>query len=395
MMMMSKTQQERRRNQRSNIAYKNNNITYLQQEIMSTITTKNADDSKHQCAACGDSDDGGYYGGSLSACAACNLVKYCNRSCQVAHWPAHKETCKKRLAKHHGCAACGDSDDGGGSLKACTGCNLVEYCNRTCQVAHWPAHKKACKKRLAELFDKKLFKQPPPNEDCPICYVRLPIDSDQSTHKSCCGKTLCCGCLYAHTVAAADTERFKFKCVFCRTEGSSSDEEEIERLKKRVEANEAWAMYNLGTYYQLGMMGLRQDNAKALELYHKSAKLGNHHAHHNLSVCYREGVIVGKNTRKETYYKQLGAMAGDVHARYNLGCAEFIAGNMDRAYKHWMISANVGCDLSMKAVQDGIKLGSVTKDDCAKTARAYGKSIDEMKSDDRDRYDAACLASCA
>ena len=142
---------------------------------MSTITTKNADDSKHHCAACGDT-----------------------------------------------------SDDGGGSLKACAACNLVKYCNRTCQIAHRPAHKKACKKRLAELFDEKLFKQPPPNEDCPICYLRLPIEGVQNVYQSCCGKMLCGGCVYANTVAAADTE--KFKCLFCQTEAPSSDEEDIERL---------------------------------------------------------------------------------------------------------------------------------------------------------------------
>ena len=359
---------------------------------MSNITTKDADNSKHQCAECGDSDNGG---GSLKACTACNLVKYCNRTCQVAHWPAHKKACKKackkRLAKHHCCAACGDGDDGDGSLKACTGCNLVEYCNRTCQAAHWPAHKKACNERVAKLFDEKLFKQPPPNEDCPICYLRLPIDLDQSMYQSCCGKMLCRGCVHAHTVAAADTE--KEKCVFCRTEAPSSYEEEIERMKKRVEANGAWAMVNLGGFYQYGMIGLRQNHAKALELFHKSAKLGNHFAHLNLSVFYREGDIVEKDTRKATYHGQLGAMAGNVKARGNLGCDEGNAGNMDRAYKHWMISVNDGCFLSMKAVQEGYKSGFVTKDDYAKTIRAYGNSIDEMKSDDRVRAAAAFRAS--
>eukprot|EP00979_Chaetoceros_neogracilis_P002190 scaffold383_cov229-Chaetoceros_neogracile.AAC.7 len=298
---------------------------------MSTITTKDADDSKHQCSACGD------------------------------------------------------SDDGGGSLKACTACNLVKYCNRTCQqVAHRPAHKKACKKRAAELFDEKLFKQPPPNEDCPICYLRLPIEGVQNMHKSCCGKMLCGGCVYANTVAAADTE--KQKCVFCRTKAPSSDEVLIERLKKRAEGNDTQAMLNLGNHYQRGTKGLRQDHAKALELYHKSAKLGNHSAHYYLSVCYHNGDTVEKDTRKVTYHAQLAAMAGNVKARYDLGCDEHNAGNMDRAYKHWMISANDGYDLSMKEIQEGYQSGFVTKDDYEKTMWAYGNLIDEMKSDDRDRY---------
>jgi TPR repeat protein len=190
--------------------------------------------------------------------------------------------------------------------------------------------------------------------------------------------------------AAAYTE--KFKCFFCRTEAPSSDEELIERIEKRVKANDAMAMANLGSYYRLGKMGLRQDHWKALELFHESAKLGNHFAHSSLSICYRTGSIVAKDTRKAIYHGQLAAVAGNIHARHNLGCAEGIAGNMDRAYKHWMISTNNGYALSMKSVQEGYKNGFVTEDDYAKTMCAYGNSIDEMKSDDRVRFAAACLS---
>jgi TPR repeat protein len=126
---------------------------------------------------------------------------------------------------------------------------------------------------------------------------------------------LCLGCVYANTVAAADTE--KCKCLFCQTEAPSSDEEDIERLKKRVEANDAWAMFHLGSYYQHGMLGLRQDHAKALELYHKSAKLGSPFAQYNLSVCYQTGCIGEKDTRKATSHEQLAAMAGELKTRYS------------------------------------------------------------------------------
>jgi TPR repeat protein len=209
-------------------------------------------------------------------------------------------------------------------------------------------------------------------------------------HQSCCGKMLCHGCVHAHLVAASDTE--KEKCVFCRTRGHSSDEEVVERMKKRVEANDAWAMVTLGGFYQYGSIGLRQDNVKALQLFHKSAKLGNHFAHFNLSVCYEKGDIIAKHTRKATYHRQLAAMAGNVYARHNLGNDEGNAGNMDRAYKHWMISTNAGYDLSIKRVQEGYKSDFVSKDDYAKTIRAHGNSIDEMKSDDRDRSAAWCTS---
>ena len=71
------------------------------------------------------------------------------------------------------CANCG-KDGGNNGLKACTACKLVKYCNRDCQMAHRSKHKKACRKRAAEMRDEELFKEPP-NKDCPICLLRLPL----------------------------------------------------------------------------------------------------------------------------------------------------------------------------------------------------------------------------
>ena len=32
-----------------------------------------------------------------TACAACMLIKYCSRDCQIAHQPQHKQECKSRV----------------------------------------------------------------------------------------------------------------------------------------------------------------------------------------------------------------------------------------------------------------------------------------------------------
>jgi hypothetical protein len=54
-------------------------------------------------------------------------------------------------------------------------CMLVKYCNATCQRKHWSKHKKPCKIRAAELRDEALFKDPPPKEECPICFLPMPV----------------------------------------------------------------------------------------------------------------------------------------------------------------------------------------------------------------------------
>ena len=41
------------------------------------------------------------------------------------------------------CANCDKGEESTGDLKACTACKMVKYCNRDCQIAHRPQHKKA------------------------------------------------------------------------------------------------------------------------------------------------------------------------------------------------------------------------------------------------------------
>ncbi|KAL7523815.1 hypothetical protein ACHAXR_000343 [Thalassiosira sp. AJA248-18] len=78
------------------------------------------------------------------------------------------------------------------------------------------------------------------------------------------------------------------------------------------------------------------------------------------------------------------AMGGGVTARHNLGVFEMNAGNMNRAMKHFMISASYGYDDSLKEIKTGFSDGHVTKDDFEKSLRAHKESKDEMQSDQRD-----------
>ena len=186
------------------------------------------------------------------------------------------------------CAECGKGD--GVSLKICKPCMSVKYCNAECQRKHWPTHKKDCKRRVAELRDEALFKDPPVKEDCPICFLPLPValiccislppatlssipiydfsianealeKRAMETYCPCCGKSICRGCVHSFHMSEND------KCPFCNYDHlKSSQEEKDEEIMKRVEANDPNAICVLAYQYDKGLGAFQQNRAKAMEL---------------------------------------------------------------------------------------------------------------------------------
>jgi len=267
------------------------------------------------------------------------------------------------------CANCGK--DGGNGLKACTACKLVKYCNRDCQIAHRSKHKKACRKRAAEIRDEELFKQPPPKVDCPICLLPLPL-----------------------LISASISLIIERKSPFCRAPAPYSIEEFNERLQKRVEVGDAWAINMLGCNYREGEDGFPQDYDKALELYVRAGGLGCAEAYCDVGYAYENGRGVEIDEKKSNHYYKLAAVGGNIEARYNLGLDEMKDGNMDRALKHYMIAAEDGDDISLKKIQELYTNGLATKDDYAKALRAYQAYLVEIKSTQRDKAAAASAKYC-
>jgi len=282
------------------------------------------------------------------------------------------------------CANCGKGEDSTNSLKACTACKMVKYCNRECQIAHRPQHKKECRKRAAELHDEELFKQPPPAEDCPICFLPTPTLNLGWQYQSCCGKVICCGCLHAPLYDDQGNKVDNRKCPFCRTPWPTK-EGMIKRLKKRVELDDAVAIHNLGAYYSRGLHGFPQDYEKALELFHRAAELGHADAYGSIGIVFENGRGAEVDKKKAIHYYKLAAMGGDSQARYNLGCMEANdAGNIDRALKHFMISIRSGYSESLKVMKGFYTNGDVTKDDYTEALQSYQLYLGEIKSDQRD-----------
>ena len=147
-------------------------------------------------------------------------------------------------------------------------------------------------------------------EECPICFLLMPInlincitlqpatissvpiydfaianeelkDRDMETYCPCCGKSICVGCDYSFSESGNDD-----KCPFCNSEGGKTDEERVEQIMKRVDANDPGAICVLGHFYHHGLAGFQQDQTRAMELFTKSIDLGCSKAHFNLAGIY-------------------------------------------------------------------------------------------------------------
>jgi len=282
------------------------------------------------------------------------------------------------------CANCGKGEEESVNLKSCNACHMVKYCSRECQVAHRPQHKKACKKRAAELHDEKLFADPPSPEECPICMLPLPIESSKTAFNSCCGKSICIGCIYAMVMSEG-----KDLCAFCRTPPARDDTEDIKRVKKLMDKGNANAFCTLSAWYHAGRYGMPQDQQKANELCLRGGELGCAKAYFNLGDSYRLGRGVEVDKKKAKHYYELAAIKGCVNARNKLGALEGNAGNHHQAMRHFIIAARAGQEKSLEGVKHGFKVGLVTKDEYASTLRAYQQIKTEMKSDAREKAEAS------
>ena len=190
---------------------------------------------------------------------------------------------------------------------------------------------------------------------------------------------ICSGCIHA----VEKRDEGVGLCPFCRSPMPTT-EESVEQIKKRVESVDAKAIYNLGCYYSNGSDGFPQDHAKALELFHKAAELGNAKSYYGIGNAYYYGNGVELDEKKANHYWELAAIAGDAPARNNLGVLEWRACNMNRALKHYMIAVGFGYTGSLETIKQMFMDGEAMKDDYAKALQAYQANLNEIKSPQRD-----------
>ena len=280
------------------------------------------------------------------------------------------------------CANCGKvSSDDVVKLKDCTACRLVKYCGVDCQKSHRKQHKKACKKRAAELRDEQLCQghERPEGDFCPICTLPIPfLMSEHSLFNACCMKRICDGC----NLAAQG--RGMHDCPFCRKPYPDNDADVLVMIQARVEKEAPEAIYHLGEKYFQGVLGLRKDVRKGVELWTEAAELGSIEALFNLGAAHERGLGVQENKAKAVEFYKKAAIQGHVRSRYNLGCYEGQKGNHDRAARHFLISAKMGHKDSVETIKKMFMSGAATKGQYTEALKGYQDALEEMKSHDRD-----------
>ena len=77
----------------------------------------------------------------------------------------------------------------------------------------------------------------------------------QPKYYPCCGKSICIGCIRSIVKSEND-----YKCPFCNSDRvGKTDEEMVEEMRKRVEANDPVSICLLANSYHHGSGGLQQD----------------------------------------------------------------------------------------------------------------------------------------
>ena len=261
------------------------------------------------------------------------------------------------------CSACGKSSN---TLKKCTACKCVWYCDKDCQNKHRREHRKECKAIKKELVKRggrldlgneldigpvgKLF----PREECPICMHAFPIRPELRSYFACCGKTLCCSCDFQHwakskEMAAERGQRsVERTCAFCRTTLPKSVEEELERLSKRVDRKDSKALGILALQHGKGQRGLPVDHAKCIDLHREAADHGGVESQYNIGMYHLYGEMgLQQNEEEAIKYFEKAAERGHVDAHHALGFTERRNGEIVAAMRHWRVAASGGSMLSM------------------------------------------------
>ena len=227
----------------------------------------------------------------------------------------------------------------------------------------------------------------PTRECCPSCNLPMPVDLGTSTHMACCGRILCNGCVIKQKMDgdANDNEAIITTCAHCGEPSALNDKEALKRLRRRVREGDAGGMFLLAAYYEVGGGGVRQSDAKAVDLYHRAAVKGFAPAAHNLYTRYNSKHDLFRHDAQEARrWLNRAVEGGSVPALHDMGLSEGTNGNLERAVRCLRVAAAAGYEKSIAALKTVYADGLLGKEELGESIRQYETARAGMRSDARD-----------
>jgi TPR repeat protein len=188
-------------------------------------------------------------------------------------------------------------------------------------------------------------------------------------------------------VAAKDAGVNDDVCPFCRADKNISEAEFTRRAEEGIKRGDPEAMEMVSL--DLCKDGNEEEKKRGNALLRKAANVGLCTAHYRLGCAYigsgPDFGVVEKDVDKAMFHFETAATAGHGGARYNLGVKHINDHSLGLAAKHFMIGAKSGYKDSMDLIKEGFVEGWVTKTEFEETLRANKESLDELKSEQRDK----------
>ena len=259
------------------------------------------------------------------------------------------------------------------------------------------------KKLEEELEGADLFAPLPPTEDCAICLVPLSRVESETRYMACCGKDICLACHKENKAAInkqneeKDGKKVAFACPFCREPVPANNLEAKRQLQARCLKNDHYAFTMMGGRYWTGGRETAKDDLKALDCWIRAVELGSPAACGFIGRSYKEGGGVAVDKERAALFKRVGALRGDLTARYNVGvseCNDF--GNHEIGIRHWKIAAEAGDQDSLNVLR-GIYNASgempgkkfISQEEMDKIYRSGHEAQMEVKTEEREKHSGA------
>jgi len=246
---------------------------------------------------------------------------------------------------------------------------------------------------------------PPSRDECPICFVPLPIDDKATFYRPCCGKIICKGCIadQIHMLMRDSGDEMQEeminplnKCMLCRTEAHGNSHE----LNMKA-AHNGWreAMVRVGKYYlrdarhnSFDSVETRRkkvaDKQTGIDWLRRASHAGSGKAAEKLGDLVLETPCQGCADLLDAHrHFRRAVKLGRVQAYVKIGNIELNRGEVASAMDNYRKAAICGVKSEglVKVLKRGFMDGYITRDEYFSTLFKHYKANDEMNSESRKR----------